>query len=167
MYTLTDPDWSGDHPAVGEVVFGKDVEVGEGVIINRPAATPDGTVIGDHCHLMSGCFVGHDTVLGSHVTLNPRAVLAGFVTIGDYSTIGMNASVHQHSKLGRCCMIGANCFFKGESPDGVTWVGVPARPLKVNTVGIQRAFGLSDIEKHSITESAKLFVDHFKRSGNV
>jgi hypothetical protein len=63
-------------------------------------------------------------------------------------------------------MIGAGSFFKGVSPDGITWGGVPARPLKVNMIGIDRC-GLSIEEKEKILSSAQLFIDDFECLRNV
>ena len=51
----------------------------------------------------------------------------------------MNASIHQRSKIGKYCVIGAGSFFKGESPDGIIWGGVPAKPIKSKR-GRHRAF---------------------------
>ena len=78
----------------------------------------------------------------------------------------MNASIHQHSKIGKCCIIGAGSFFKGETPSGITWGGVPAKPIKVNDIGIERS-DLSNIEKELIIHNAKLFIDRFKASSNI
>jgi UDP-N-acetylglucosamine acyltransferase len=163
---FTEPDWKGHTAVEGSAVsVGHGTVIRENVIINLPAKN-DLTVIGSNCYLMNTCFVGHDCIIGNNVTLGPHACVAGHVTIGDHTNVGMNASIHQDSTLGKCCMIGAGAFFKGTSPDGVTWVGVPARPIKVNTVGISRS-GLSDFEKQKITLEAQLFVDEFECSRYV
>ena len=78
----------------------------------------------------------------------------------------MNASIHQHSKIGKCCLIGAGSFFKGETPSGITWGGVPAKPIKVNNIGIERS-GLLNNEKELIIHNAKLFIDGFQTSSNI
>ena len=163
---FTEPDWKGHTSVEGSTVsIGPDTVIRENVIINLPAKN-DVTVIGSNCYLMNTCFVGHDCIIGNNVTLGPHACLAGHVSIGDYTTIGMNSSIHQGSTIGRCCMIGAGAFFKGSSPDGVTWVGVPATPLKVNTVGIERS-ELSETEKKDMISNAQLFINRFESSGNV
>lgn len=163
---FTEPDWRG-REAVDDstVAVGHGTIIRENVIVNLPAQN-DLTVIGSNCYLMNTCFVGHDCILGNNVTVCPHACIAGHVSIGDYTTVGMNSSIHQGSSIGRCCMIGASAFFKGESPDGVMWVGVPARPIKVNTIGIERS-GLSEAEKNQMISNAQLFIDGFKNSGNV
>ncbi len=165
----TAPDWRGHvdscEDGVGDVVVGKRTIIRELVIINR-GSHGNCTIIGDDCYLMSQCFVGHDSKIGNGVTLSPGCKVAGFVTIGDWSTLGMNSSIHQHARFGKCCMLGANSFFKGDTPDGIVWCGVPSVPIKVNTVGIERA-GISDDEKKLMTENAELFIDFFKGVGNI
>jgi UDP-N-acetylglucosamine acyltransferase len=168
---ITEPDWKGYIRNDGlcemdrKPIIGKNTQIREGVIINKSTKC-SGTVIGENCYLMNRCFVGHDSKLGNDVTLGPGCSIAGFVTIGDHSVIGMNASVHQNSKLGKCCMIGANTFFKGESPNGITWGGVPGKPIKVNEVGIQRS-SLDEEEKLQMIEDAKLFIYFFQSTSNV
>jgi acyl-[acyl carrier protein]--UDP-N-acetylglucosamine O-acyltransferase len=163
---FTEPDWKGHSSVEGSTVsIGDGTIIRENVIINLPAKN-DLTVIGSNCYLMNTCFVGHDSIIGNNVTLCPHACVAGHVSIGDYTTIGMNASIHQGSTIGRCCMIGAGSFFKGISPDGITWVGVPARPLKVNMIGIDRC-DLSIEEKEKILSNAQLFIDDFECSRNI
>jgi acyl-[acyl carrier protein]--UDP-N-acetylglucosamine O-acyltransferase len=162
---FTEPDWK-NHASVkdSDVTIGDGTIIRERVIINYPAEKS--TVIGSNCYIMNTCFVGHDCTIGDGVTLCPHVCVAGHVTIGDYTTVGMNSSIHQGSVLGKCCMIGANAFFKGTSPNGITWVGVPAKPLKVNVVGIERS-NLSDTEKQKMILDAQLFIDNFKRTSNV
>ena len=163
---FTEPDWK-DHASVegSTVSVGPGTILRENVIINLPAKN-DLTVVGSNCYLMCACFVGHDCIIGNNVTVGPHACLAGHVTVGDYTTIGMNASIHQGSNIGQCCMIGAGSFFKGTSPDGVTWGGVPAKPLKVNAIGIERS-GLSETEKAHMISNAQLYIDTFKDVSNV
>ena len=162
---ITEPDWKGhvsNHD--GQVIIGDNTEIKEFVVINKP--TDKVTSIGKECYIMSHVFIGHDCDIGDNVHLNPGCSIAGFVSIGDFTHVGMNASVHQKSIIGKYCMIGGSSFFKGESPDGIVWGGVPATPLKVNTFGIERST-MTDEEKISMTKAAEKFIDIFKTSRNV
>mmetsp|Transcript_24906 Transcript_24906/g.59041 ORF Transcript_24906/g.59041 Transcript_24906/m.59041 type:complete len:186 (+) Transcript_24906:56-613(+) len=158
---INEPDCrgKGSNPE-GRVVIGKNVTFRELTVVNKP--TGPETRIGDECYIMSGSFIGHDCSLGYKVTLGPRAAVAGSVQIGDFSNIGMNSSVHQGSTIGRCCMLGAGCFFKGTSPDGITWAGIPARPLCVNEVGIARS-SLLEAEQQTMKEQAEEFLKNYKK----
>jgi hypothetical protein len=162
---FTEPDWRNSRSIMKKIPVGKGTIIRENVIINLPAENSEAS-IGKNCYIMNTSFIGHDCILRDCVTLCPHACVAGHVYIGEYSIIGMNASVHQGSVIGKCCMIGAGSFFKGNSIDGITWGGVPARPLKVNTIGIERS-GLPDSEKEEITLLAEAFIDTIKSSGNV
>lgn len=162
---ITEPDWKGktSNP-IGQVIIGDNTEIKEYVIINKP--TESCTRIGDNCYIMSQVFIGHDCSIGNNVQLNPGCSIAGFVTICDNTHIGMNASIHQHSRIGKYCMIGANSFFKGESPDGIVWGGVPSVPIKVNTIGIERS-SMSDEDKSSLIKVGEKFIHSFKSSRNI
>ena len=163
---FTEPDWKGQSSIKDSTVsIGNGTIIRENVIINLPGKN-DVTVVGSNCYIMNTCFIGHDCIIGNNVTMCPHACLAGHVSIGDYTTIGMNASVHQGASIGKCCMIGAGSFFKGTSPSGITWGGVPARPLKVNMIGIERC-NLSIDEKEEILSSAQLFIDDIECSRDI
>ena len=162
---ITEPDWKGVRSSgYGRVHIGNNTVIREYTVINKP--TDKVTHIGDDCYIMNRCFIGHDCYIGNGVQMNPRCSVAGYVKIGDYSHMGMNASVHQKSTIGKYCVIGAGSFFKGESPDGVVWGGVPARPIKVNEIGIERS-SLSEEEKLELLKTSKRFVDGFKSSGDI
>lgn len=162
---ITEPDWKGvKSSGYGRVHVGDGTVIREYTVINKP--TDKITHIGDNCYIMNRCFVGHDSQIGNHVQMNPGCSIAGFVKIGDHSHIGMNASIHQRSIVGKYCVIGAGSFFKGESPDGIVWGGVPARPIKVNEIGIERS-NLSRDEKCKLLEVSKIFIDNFKSSSDI
>jgi len=162
---LTEPDWRGHSSSgYGRVHIGDNTIIRELAIINKP--TEKLTYVGDDCYIMNRCFIGHDSHIGNGVQMNPGSSVAGFVKIGDYSHIGMNASIHQRSTIGKYCVIGAGSFFKGESPDGIIWGGVPARPIKINEVGIERS-NMSEKEKCELIKSSKSFIDSFKSSGDI
>lgn len=165
MYIITEPDWNGRTSNVNGIVhIGENTVIREYTIINKPVESR--TYVGDDCYIMNRCFIGHDTYLGNNVNLYPGCSVAGFVTIHDGVSIGMNSSIHQRSVIGPGCMIGAGSFFKGKSPGGITWGGVPAKPIKINTIGINK-LNISDEEKESMYNVAKLFINNFKISQNI
>ncbi len=121
---------------VGHVRIGNDVVIREHTSIHAGITTL--TEIDNGCYIMANVHIGHDVKLGKYVTVGSGSSIAGYVMIGDYSFLGINTSIHQRSMLGRWCMLGAGSFFKGISPDAIVWAGVPARPLKVNTLALDR-----------------------------
>ena len=154
----TTPDWKGNTNH-GSVEISKTATLKPFTVVNV-STTDKPTIIGDDCYLMPFSYVGHDSKLGKSVQLAPGAKVAGFCEIGDNTIVGMNATIHQNSKIGKYCMIGASSFFKGTSPDGLVWVGVPSRPIKINKVGLDRS-DLSVIDKNKIEDDARKFIDNF------
>src|SRR5210317_1875087 len=162
---VTEPDWKDVRSSgYGRVHIGDNTVIREYTVINKP--TGKVTYIGDDCYIMNRCFIGHDCYIGNGVQMNPGCSVAGYVKIDDHSHVGMNASIHQRSVIGKYCVIGAGSFFKGESPDGIVWGGVPSIPIKVNTIGIERS-SLPDSDKKSLIEVGEQFVNSFKRSRNI
>jgi acetyltransferase-like isoleucine patch superfamily enzyme len=96
-----------------------------GVVVN-PA-----TVVGAHCILNTACSVDHDGRLGEAVHVSPGARLAGNVTVGDESWIGIGSCVIEGRTIGDRCIVGAGAAVISDIPDDVTAVGVPARPVLV------------------------------------
>lgn len=132
----------GEHPSGvedvgGIVVIGDNVEIREYVTISAPLFEKT-TTIGDNSYLMAKAHVGHDVQIGNRVVLHTGSVIGGHSIIGDYCYLGLNCSTHPFAKLGNYCIVGANGLYKGTSPDALVWAGVPARPLKVNKVGLER-----------------------------
>jgi len=151
----------GEHPngaedKCGIVEIGDNVEIREYVTINTPLFT-DRTKISDGCYLMAKSHVGHDVVLHERVVLHTGSIMGGHSEIGKYCYMGLNCSTHPFAKLGDYCIVGANCMYKGESPPAIVWVGLPAHPLKVNLVGLQR-HALNDTWP-SLTETANKFIE--------
>ena len=91
------------------------------------------TLIYKNCTFMKGAHIGHDCNILESVTVSCGAKIGGYTTVCSHSTIGLNATTHQHSFLNKGTMLGANSFFKGRTNDLFeTWAGVPARFIKVN-----------------------------------
>ena len=95
-----------------------------GVVVNAGASVQRGVI------LNTGCSVDHDCVLGSAVHISPGARLAGGVSIGDESWIGIGASVRQQISIGRSVVVGAGSAVVSDIPNNVAVAGVPARKLR-------------------------------------
>jgi sugar O-acyltransferase (sialic acid O-acetyltransferase NeuD family) len=94
-----------------------------------------GAVISARADIARGCIVNncasidHDCVLGNAVHVSPGAHLAGSITVGDRSWIGIGASVKEGVNIGRDAVVGAGAAVVDDVPDSVVIAGVPARPL--------------------------------------
>lgn len=97
-----------------------------GCIVNTDAR------IGVGCIVNSGVVIEHDCVLEDFVHVSPNAALAGGVSVGEMSHIGIGANVIQLIKIGTNCTIGAGAAVISDISDNTTAVGVPAKIIKEN-----------------------------------
>ena len=58
------------------------------------------------------------------------ASIAGRVEIGDFSTVGTNATILPNLKIGKNVFIGAGAVVLHDVPDNSLLVGVPAKRIK-------------------------------------
>ena len=106
------------------------VKLGEGTIIMNQSLLTVDIEAGDFFLCNYGCSVGHDCRFGDFVTLNPGARISGNVSVDECSTVGVGASVIQGVSIGKNTIIGAGAAVISDVRDGITTVGVPARPLE-------------------------------------
>jgi UDP-N-acetylglucosamine acyltransferase len=129
------PEYPNRHPdePCGRVYIGNDCILHGYNSVDCATEAWGVTTICSKCTLMKGAHVGHDCLIYDNVTLSCGCKIGGFSNVGMHSTIGLNATLHQHSHLNTGAMIGANAFFKGGTKERFeTWAGVPARFIKVN-----------------------------------
>lgn len=76
-----------------------------------------------------GCTYGHDAEIGSFNVINPGATISGCVKIGDSCLIGTKATILEGRTIGNKATVGGGAVVTKDVPDGVTVVGVPAKPI--------------------------------------
>lgn len=120
------------------------VEIGDNCMI-REFVTINAGTIGDtkldsRVNILRGAYVGHDSHIESGVTLSANSLLGGHCYVFQGANLGLNVAVHQFSTIGHYSMLGMSTVVtkKSRIEPGNTYVGIPARLLKVNHVGISR-----------------------------
>ena len=113
------------HPSA---VIADSAIVGEGAQIMAGAVVQPDVTLGENSLVNSRASVDHDCDIGMHAHVAPGATLAGGVRVGDGSLIGAGATVLENVRIGAACMVGAGAAVVGDVADGITVVGVPARP---------------------------------------
>ena len=103
--------------------------VGEGVALLPGAVVNAATQLADGVIVNTQASVDHDCVIGEGVHIGPGAVLAGGVRVGAGAFVGMGARVLPGIAIGAHAVVGAGAVVVADVADGVTVVGVPARPL--------------------------------------
>jgi sugar O-acyltransferase (sialic acid O-acetyltransferase NeuD family) len=88
-----------------------DVEIGEGTLINKAA------------------IISHDAIIGSYCEISPGARILGRTKVGDRTEVGTNSVILPDVVVGCDCIIGAGAVVTKNIPNGLTVVGIPAKPL--------------------------------------
>lgn len=121
------------------LVIGKDNTIREFVSINRGTERGGGlTSIGDDNFFMAYSHVAHDCRIGNGCVLANSVALAGHVTIEDNAVLGGLVGVHQHSRIGRCAMLGGGAMAAQDVPPFTIAQGDRARLFGLNIVGLRR-----------------------------
>jgi sugar O-acyltransferase (sialic acid O-acetyltransferase NeuD family) len=108
----------------------RNVTIGAGTMVSAGAVVVTGSQIGRGVILNTGCTVDHHAHIGDYTHIAPGVHLGGEVSIGGHTLVGIGAVVLPRCRVGARCTIGAGAVVIGDVPDGVTMVGVPARPVQ-------------------------------------
>ena len=118
----------------------------------------DPITIGEDSNVQDGAVlhtdIGWPLTIGRGVTIGHQAMLHG-CTIGDYSLIGIGATILNGAKIGSNCVIGAHALIAEgkEIPDNSLVVGAPGRVIKT----------LGDDMRELLKASADHYVENWKR----
>jgi UDP-N-acetylbacillosamine N-acetyltransferase len=115
------------HP---QAVVAAGVQIQPGVVIAAGAVINPGSVIGKNAIINTAASVDHECMLGEAVHISPGVRLAGKVTVGSGTWVGIGAIVIDHCTIGAGSMIGAGALVVNDIPDGVLAYGVPARVIR-------------------------------------
>lgn len=103
--------------------------IGSGSVVFANAVVNVDAVIAEGAIINTAATIDHDCQLGMGVHISPGANLGGGVKVGDFSWVGIGASVRHLVSVGANVTIGAGAVVVSDIHDGVTAVGLPARPI--------------------------------------
>ena len=135
---------------VGNVSLGDQSSVWFGAVVRGDA---DSIRIGDRSNIQDTAVIHADEGVPTHihndVTVGHGAIVHG-ATVGDFSLIGMRATVLNGAKVGKHCLIGAHALVTENTviPDGSLVMGMPAKVVR----------SLTDEEKKRLEGSAAHYV---------
>jgi len=115
-------------PQIGHVEIEDDVEIGANCSIDR--ATLGRTRIGRGTKFSNLIAVGHGTQIGEDCLLVAQVGLAGSVTVGRHVTMAGQVGVAGHLRIGDDVTLGAKAGVVNSVPDGQTYLGQPAIPIR-------------------------------------
>lgn len=107
-------------------VLGRNVQVGQGVIVCANATVTTGVLLGDFSMVNFGATVGHDCRIGDWSSVSPGANLSGYTVLGEGVDLGAGAVTIPGKSIGQWSIIGAGAVVTSDIPDNVMAAGVPA-----------------------------------------
>jgi carbonic anhydrase/acetyltransferase-like protein (isoleucine patch superfamily) len=117
---------------IGRVTLGRDANVWFGAVLRGDVNTIE---VGDGTNVQENSVIHVDgdapARIGANVTIGHSAVVHG-CTIGDYSLVGIGATILSHAKIGQFCLVGAGALIteRKEFPDRSLIIGAPAKRIR-------------------------------------
>ncbi|MBI2956945.1 MAG: acyl-ACP--UDP-N-acetylglucosamine O-acyltransferase [Acidobacteria bacterium] len=108
------------------------------VTVERAHGEGETTRIGSDCFIMTEVHIGHNSVLGNHVTLASGVALGGHSVDEDYAFLGGGAVQHQHVRVGRLAMVGGNVRIIQDVPPYLLTADFDVAAKGLNLVGLRR-----------------------------
>ena len=111
-------------PQIGNVIIGKDVEIGASTTIDR--ATLGSTVLGDGVKLDNLIQIAHNVTIGNNTVIAALTGIAGSTKIGSNCIIGGQVGIAGHLSIGNNVKIQAQSGIGKRLKDGAVVQGSPA-----------------------------------------
>lgn len=115
-------------PHLGNVVIGKDCEIGANCVIDRGSIK--NTVIGDRTFLDNLIHIAHNVCIGKDCIIAGQVGIAGSAIIGNNVFIGGQAGISGHLTIGNNVKIAGKSGVVKNIEDNQTVMGYPATSLK-------------------------------------
>lgn len=158
-----DPQYLKFDPATATGVrVGAGTVIREHVTINRSIHAGKATVIGEGCFMMAASHAGHDCEVGNQVVFANAALLAGHVSVGDFTFLGGGAAVHQFCRIGEGVMVAGHASITRDVPH-FTMVAERDSVIGFNVVGLKRR----GVPRSAIAELKAAFQDVYFTPGNI
>ncbi|MCU1162837.1 NeuD/PglB/VioB family sugar acetyltransferase [Stenotrophomonas maltophilia] len=119
-------------PAVGRsAVIAPSARIGRGCAIMEGAILNADAVVHDFAIINTNVSVDHDCVVGAFAHIAPGSTLAGGVEVGSSVFLGAGTRVIPGIKIADGAVVGAGGVVVRDVGSAGTWVGVPARQIKI------------------------------------
>jgi UDP-N-acetylbacillosamine N-acetyltransferase len=121
------------HP---RAVVAPDVVLGPGSFVAPGAVINPGTRVGRQVIVNTAASVDHECRIRDGVHISPGVRVAGCVTIGRGTWVGIGSTVIDRIRIGAGSLIGAGSVVVRHVPDGVVAYGNPARVIRPHPVNL-------------------------------
>ena len=138
----------------GDVTLKEDVSVWFHAVIRAEAGS---VVIGNSTNIQDGCVIhvdqGADVTIGNYVTIGHNATVHG-CAVGDNTLIGMGAIIMNNAVIGKNCIIAAGALVTQNTviPDNSLVMGSPAK-IKRNVTPAEISHNRENAD-HYVAEAA-------------
>lgn len=112
------------HPSA---IVARDVLIGEGTVIAAGAVINPGVRIGTNVIINTTASIDHESIIKDGAHACPGVHLAGRVTVGEATWIGIGSTVIDGVRIGAGSFIGAGSVVVRDIPDNSLAFGVPAK----------------------------------------
>lgn len=104
----------------------------DAVLVFPKVTIEAGVIISTGSLINTGAIITHETQIGSFCEVGPGVVLAGGVVLESDVFVGANATILPKIRVGKGAVIGGGAVVTRHVAQGVTVVGIPARPINKN-----------------------------------
>ncbi|QXP55249.1 acetyltransferase [Cellulophaga sp. HaHa_2_95] len=115
------------HP---NAVLGKNVALGNGIVVMPGAIINSDAAIGDSCIVNTNASVGHEAILKDFSSISPGVKIGGNFNLGFCSAISIGATIIENITIGDNTIIGAGAVVTRDFPNGVVAYGSPAKIIR-------------------------------------
>jgi sugar O-acyltransferase (sialic acid O-acetyltransferase NeuD family) len=106
------------------------ISLGRSGIVLPSASILNDTVIGDYVFVSMGAQIAHDCIVEDFASINSGVVLLGYAHVKTGVALGAGTMVRDHLTIAPWVKTGMQaCVVRDVLEEGITLVGVPARPL--------------------------------------
>ncbi|OPJ55318.1 acetyltransferase [Alkalithermobacter paradoxus] len=114
------------HPSA---VIGIGVEIGIGTVVMAGVVINSSSRIGKGCIINTSSSLDHDNVIEEYVHISPGVNIAGTVSVGRGSWLGIGSIVSNNVNICSGCKVGAGAVVVKDITEPGTYVGVPVRKI--------------------------------------
>lgn len=114
------------HPSA---VIDQTVNIGQGTVVMANVVINADSKIGNGCIINTSSSIDHDCLISNYIHISPGVHIAGTVSVGECSWVGIGATVKNNVYIGSDCIIGAGSVVIDNLLESGTYIGVPARRI--------------------------------------
>lgn len=115
------------HP---KAYLNPETKIGYNNLLLPFSATSAGTELGNHIHVYTSGFLGHDCYIQDFSTIAAHSIVGGRVKIGKGAHIGLNSTIREDLKVGNYSILGMGSVLLSDMDDKSVYAGNPAKFLK-------------------------------------